>query len=454
MEGAGLGYSVSMSRVVLAAVVVSLLLTPVTSASTVGVLDDPDALAVAPAGPDLIVQRQTDRAFSLWAVPRAGGRAERVLTVKPVQFTLEEPYRLAASASRVALIAELVDRRDDTVEWRVYSGPPRGPYTVIRSLPVREAWVPMAVSVDGDRVLIVEGRQEPDGPVRAFLYEPATGLAPLPWASAAKLPLKLAGPYAAVLAAGPERAAVIDVATGAEVAAIPMAERNVDASLGLAPDGRLALGIEKTGVTLAGPGAPPRLLAGTRDLKALHLTGETVAGIFDREGRAVAVPAGGGRVAPIGLPTGVFTHAAGDAQGYAWIANGCVWHATIPITPGTAAGPCPTTEIGLAAIDGSRLSGRTVRASVWCVTAPSGVCRGTVLGRDDFSRNKRAIVARGRFAVPVGKSRRVKMTVTAATAARWRREKSGGLILSARIPNGRLGQPGEGNSELNVQGLE
>jgi hypothetical protein len=437
---------------VLAALVATLLLAPSAPASTVGVLDDPDAIAVALAGPDAIVQRQTRNTFELVAVPRGGGRPQSVLTLKPVEYTLDEPYRLAASASRVALIAEMLGRDDETTEWRVYSGPPRGPYTVIRSVPVREGWVPAVVSVDGDRVLIVEGRQEPDGPIRAFLWDPVSGLVPLPWANAASVPFAIAGRYAAVLGAAPERAAVRDLATGAEVARIPLAKRVEGPSLAVTPDGRLALANPAEGISIVAPGGAARRLGGTKGLRNVHLAGETVTAV-DRRGRAVVV-ATGGTLGALGLPTTVFTHAAGDSAGYAWIANGCVWHAAIPITAGRKAGPCPTTEIGLYGIDASKLNGRTLLVRVRCIAAPRDVCRGTVLGRDSFSTTPKAIVGRGRFAVRVGGWRRVKMTMTAATVKRWREKKFGSLLLGARIPNGRLGEPGEGNSELSVQGLE
>src|SRR4051794_7468797 len=104
MEGRRAGYSVRMSRVVVAVAIAMLCPVPFAHASTVGVLDEPDAIGVALAGPDAVVLRQDDRAFSLVAVPRAGGRPQTVLTVKPVQFVLDAPGYLAASAARVALI--------------------------------------------------------------------------------------------------------------------------------------------------------------------------------------------------------------------------------------------------------------------------------------------------------------------------------------------------------------
>lgn len=76
MEGRRAGDSVQISRVVSVAVVLVLCWVPIAHGSTVGVLDEPDAIAVALAGPDAVVLRQDDRTFSLLAVPRVGGRAQ------------------------------------------------------------------------------------------------------------------------------------------------------------------------------------------------------------------------------------------------------------------------------------------------------------------------------------------------------------------------------------------
>ena len=60
-------------------------------------------------------------------------------------------------------------------------------------------------------------------------------------------------------------------------------------------------------------------------------------------------------------------------------------------------------------------------------------------------------VARGRFAVPAGAERRVRMRVTHAAAARFRRERFGSLIIDARIPDGRIGAGADGSAELTVK---
>jgi hypothetical protein len=101
--------------------------------------------------------------------------------------------------------------------------------------------VPALVVVDGDRDLIVEARPEPDGPIRAFLLDSVSGLVPIPWARASALPIEISGGFAAASIAGPSRVAVLDLATGAELVTVPLADRERDADLSLAPDGRVAV---------------------------------------------------------------------------------------------------------------------------------------------------------------------------------------------------------------------
>jgi hypothetical protein len=439
-----------MRRLVTAALFMCALAAAPADAATVGVYDGPNLTAAALAGPDVLALRQVINGRSqLVAVPRGGGKPQTVLTVDRMNFLFEnDSRRLAASASRVALIAEIEDAEDRTVEWRVYSGPPRGPIGVVRALPVSEAWVPALVDVDGDRVLIVEARPESDGPIRAFLLDSAAGLVPIPWARASALPIEISGSFAAASMAGPNRVAVLDLATGAELVTIPLSDRERGEDLSLAPDGRVAVAT-RAGVKLAGPGTAARLVPGTKGLKRVHLAGETLSGI-DKTGRAVALSAGGGRMTTLGPPTNVFVDATGDASGYAWIANGCVRVAALPLSsaPARANDPCPTTEIAYAYIASTRLRGRTITVPVGCTAAPRGVCRGTAIARIYEGDGK--VAASGRFAIPVGKSRVVKLRVTRAALAEFRREGYGSLVMDARIPNGRIGAGGEGSAELGV----
>jgi hypothetical protein len=160
---------------------------------------------------------------------------------------------------------------------------------------------------------------------------------------------------------------------------------------------------------------------------------------------------GGGRITTLGPPTRAFVDATGDASGYAWVANGCARVAAIPVStaPRGSSDLCPTTEIAYAYIASTRLRGRTITVPVDCVAAPRGVCRGTAIARISEGDGKAA--ATGRFAIPVGRRRAVKMRVTRAALAEFRREGDGSLVMDARIPNGRIGVGGEGSAELTVK---
>ena len=441
----------SMCRPLVCALVLCAFAAAPAHAATVGVFDGPDLSAVALAGPDAVVLRQASDARSqLVLVPRGGGRPQTVLTVPRMNLLFDEDSRrLAASAARVALIAEILDAHDHTVAWRVYSGPPQGPFDVVRTLPLGEAWVPVSVDVDGDRALIVEARPESDGPIRAFTFDATAGLVPIPWARASAQPIEISGGFAAASMAGPNRAAVLDLATGAELVTIPLPESERGTDLSLAPDGRLAVAT-RAGVEVAGPGAPARLVPGTKGLHRVHLAGATLSGI-DSSGRAVALPVGGGKLTALGPPTRVFADADGDASGYAWIANGCARVASLPVTAAStpAGDPCPTTEISYAYIAGTRLRGRTVTVPVGCVTAPHGVCRGVAIARV-FEGNGKA-AASGHFAVPVGKYRVVKLRMTrirAQGAARRRQPHHGRAHPARPHRRGRGRQRGAGCTDM------
>jgi hypothetical protein len=438
-----------MRRVVLCAAVALLIGADRAAAATISLRDDMRASGVALAGPDVLVMRELRNGTTqLIAVPRTGGRARALLSVPSVQPVFEAERGLSASDARVALITEIVDRRGRTVEWRVYSGPPAGPLGIVRRIPERARWDPVLVDVDGDRVLIVEILEEEGDAVRAHILDPAFGLVPIAWAGNAVTPFAIAGGRAAVYALKPRRVAVVDLATGAEQTAVPLGRPTDRIDVDLAPDGRIAVSAGR-GISVASPGAAPRTAPGSRDLSRAYFAGAAMTA-FDDGGHPLMVGLDGARTA-LGPPSRVVTAFAADPHGFAWVANGCLRHAALPVTPSApqANDPCPTTEIGLYLIAKSKLRGRTVRVPVQCVTAPTGVCRGTVVGRD--GEGGRRVVARGRFAVPVGKERRVPMRIERETVNRFRREDFGFFIIDARIPNGRVGVGADGSSELSVE---
>ena len=139
------------------------------------------------------------------------------------------------------------------------------------------------------------------------------------WARAAAVPIEISGGFAAAAMAGPNRIAVLDLASGAELATFPLEDRERSADLSLTPDGRLAVAT-RAGVLVGGPGAAPRLVPGTKGLSNVHLVGETITAT-EANGRAVAIGVGGGQLTAL-RHRRASTAPAGDAAGYAWIANG------------------------------------------------------------------------------------------------------------------------------------
>jgi hypothetical protein len=417
-------------------VVLAVLALPPPAGAEIALRDDVAATAVALAGPDALVLRdQRGGGARLLAVPRAGGPARTLLTVPSARPTWPNEEGLSASDQRVALLVEVRD------EWRVYSGPPAGPLQVVRRLPYRgvRTWIPYLVDVDGDRVLLLEIQDEGEGAVRARILDPALGLVPIAWAKESFAPVAIAGPYAAVAASRPRRVAVVDLATGAERAAVRVPRFGPGLGVDLAADGRLVVATG-AGLATARPGEAPQAVAGTKGLTSPRFAGGAI--VAFEEGRPVVLD-GARRV--VGPPSRVPTDLAADASGVAWLSNGCVRHEAFAGAP-AADDPCPSTEIGLYLIASSPLRGRHVRVPVRCVTAATATCRGTVLGKVG-----RKVVARGRFAVPVGTERRVRVRVTRAAARRFRRERFGSLIIGARVPDGRIGAGAGGSSELSIE---
>ena len=189
---------------------------PPASGATISLRDDLRASGVALAGPDVLVMRELRNGTTeLIAVPRAGGGARTLLSVPRVQPLFEAQRELSASDTRVALITEILDPRDRTVEWRVYSRPAGADRSSVvrRVAGSARTWVPALVDVDGDRVLIVEYSDEEDDATRAYMLDPAFGLMPVAWANADVTPVAIAGGRAAVYATRPRRMAVVDLAT-------------------------------------------------------------------------------------------------------------------------------------------------------------------------------------------------------------------------------------------------
>src|SRR3954471_2508606 len=196
----------------------------VAAPASTGLLDDVNATGVALAGPDVIVMRelQAGATTQLIAVPRTGGRPRTLLSVAHVQPAVDAKFRLAASDQRVAVVLEMLDEHDRTLEWRVSSGPPSGPLAIVKQDPNvgDDPWVPELVSVDGSRLLIVEAHEEDESGIRAEVIDAAGAETPIGWAPSAFAPSALAGPCAAAVGDSPRRLSVVDSASGAELSRV------------------------------------------------------------------------------------------------------------------------------------------------------------------------------------------------------------------------------------------
>src|SRR5690348_6771227 len=137
-----------MKRASIVAVLVAIALAPPASAAPIAIRHDRDATAIALAGPDVLVASESSRhGTRVVAAPRTGGKPRLLLRVPKAGLTFDA-NALAASAQRVAVMIEI----DHPEEYRVYSGPPSGPLQLVRRTPNPhgDAYIPFAVSVDGD----------------------------------------------------------------------------------------------------------------------------------------------------------------------------------------------------------------------------------------------------------------------------------------------------------------
>jgi hypothetical protein len=417
----------------------------------VGIYDAVDATEVALAGPDVLVAQDTGGGVKVDAVPRAGGPPRMLLSVPSARLSYPGDA-LVASPTRVVVLVERLSRRYSATAWEIYSGPPSGPLQRVWRTRNRSArtWSPFLADVDGDRALVLATPWGLDG-LRAWTFGAGAALARVPWTTERFAPVAIAGDYVGVAAAGPPRVVLADRATGAVVASHrvgPMERTYVD----VAADGRLVTDTPD-GLVALRPGTAPQPLPGTEAVNRPRFAGTAVAAIHEHIpfSDPVLLAPDGARLL-LGGPTRVVTHHAADAQGVAWIANGCVRYAPIagappPVPP--AGDPCPATEISLPLIDSSPLRGRSVRVRVTCIATPTDACRGTLLIKRGLGHNG-PVLSRGPFTVPAGLTQRVAVRLSRVGLRAARRD--GTFQLGAEIPGGRVGVGGRGSSELTVKG--
>jgi hypothetical protein len=409
----------------------ALLLAGEAKAAPMALLDAPRATAVALAGSEVLVGRPASRgAARIDAVPIGGGPVRAVARIpRPRPGRLGRPVVIASSAQLVAAVVEFYGERPIPARTQLWIGPPAGPLR--REVDARfktRAWLPVAVDVDGDRVLVVEARV-PDLQFRARVLVPGAPPHVVPWRRYLRPPVALAGDRIAFVGVGTAGPAVkvVDWRTGALI------ERRPDgdvADLDFAADRRVVTAIEHE------PFEAPRI-AGDR-IVAFEPSR------FDAT-RPVLLDSAGGPPVPLGLPSTQAGGLAVDPSGAAWIANGCVLYAPLAGPPPTEPPPgaCPRAEMLVKGVDAT-LRGRRLRFRVACVAAPAAGCSGTVLVRGDElpgPGGNTPIRGRGRFRVPAGTRRRVDVVLTRRSIpyvrAALRREHEASLAVGIRARDGR-----------------
>jgi hypothetical protein len=168
--------------------------------------------------------------------------------------------------------------------------------------------------------------------------------------------------------------------------------------------------------------------------------------------RPVVVDPRAGTVRALGPLSTALRDVAASEETVAWLANGCVLAASVD-DAGPAGvpprGPCPRSEVVLGEGD-NRLRGRIVRVRVSCVAAPASGCRGEVLlGRGG------GWAGRGRFRVPAGERRSVRVRLTrrglTQVQRHFRRFGHALLHLAARVEDGRVSR-GAGTANVLIEG--
>jgi len=425
-------------------VLLCLAIAPAAAAEPVALMDAPLASGVALAGAEVVVTHDLPSgAVTVDAVSIHGGAVRRLLSVPPPPDRYGHAV-VAASAEQVTVLVTFDEVGGLPRQRRVYSGPPSGPLHLVVSRRAKrgDAWVPVDVDVDGNRMLLTEFRGRPLG-LRARVLEPGVAPAPVPGSGSLLGRAALAGDYVAfpadnrgAPATGVDRVLVVDHRTGAVAASLALDPENEDAEeLDLAPDGRVVVDVEGKLVTAA-PGQVRTALPGA--FTTPRFAGDRIGALeptrFDAT-RPVVLDGGVPRA--LGVPSTDLEELTGNAGGFAWIANGCVLYAPVDGAPAAEPpdGPCPRSEVVFEETD-QILHGRRVRIAVTCIAAPAPGCRGSVMLRD------RRIAGRGRFSVPAGATRVVDVVLTRPAARRVRRvlkrEGEAFLLLAADVRDGRV----------------
>jgi hypothetical protein len=410
---------------------------------------DRQASTLALSGPDVLVMSDPFTGpLRVVAVPRTGGTARTLLRVVGAAG---DSGQLVASAQRVAVALDVKD------EHRLYTGRPSGPLRLV--LPTRDpresTWTPEVMDVDGDRLLLNEyvpeasfdDEDEGGGRLRASILD-ASGRTPISWASGKRVPIAIAGPYAATVAYDPKRIEVVDLVSGTPLYAVN--GEFFTPSLDLLPDGRIAAGL-KGGIALAGLEQPQMTVPNSARLEGPRFAGSSIVALDDAR-RTLDLVEPDGTQTPIGPPSLAQSGSASDADGVARTFNGCVRYASLNAAtrPESRHDPCPQTEISLYIIGAhSKLHGNHARVPFKCVAAASGRCRGEFLVRESAHK---PVLGRGSFSArPSLHDAYAKVHFTRAAVAKFKREHGGFLHVYPHVRNGTAGTDTDDDFEFDVE---
>jgi hypothetical protein len=442
-----------MKRAVLSGVLASLAFAASARAAapaTIPLRYDLDVTEVALSGPDVLVMEESfNHSTRVLAIPRTGGKPRTLLRVRGAQWGSGQ---LAASARRVAVTV------DAKREHRVYTGPPSGPLKLVRHTPDPhdETWTPGFLDVDGARMLLVEfvpeatdGDDEHDedaGQVRAAIYD-ASGWTPIPWTSSERVPVAIAGPYAATVAFHPKRVELVDFAGGTPLYTLNGSFEGT--SLDLLADGRIAAQMQ-SGLRLGAVGKPQATVHNSRRLLSPHFAGSSIA-MLDDAHHTLDLVGATGKQTTVGPPSFGENSLTADRHGVAWAFNGCVRYAAFSTAPKAAGDPCPQSEIVLYSVGAhAKLHGNRARVPMKCVAAASGRCRGELLLREQGAH--KPVLGRGTFAVrPSAHDHQVTVHFTAAAVAKFHREHGGYLIVYPHVRDGVASGGADGDYEFDVE---
>jgi hypothetical protein len=378
------------------------------------------------AGDRVLWGEQDGSDFRLRSVPLTGGRPVTVF-----RHGVEGPdpgwRALDASASRAAFALD---------PGSAFAGRPGGPFAKLAERAV-------TVDVAGDAVVTAEAN-------RVLVHRPGLPVAPLaPPAEADPGGVAAEGDHVAypVRREGRDEVVVTDLTSGAE------RYRILAAAFDLQADGKLAT---LTGAALAwaSPAEPrPHRIRLGRRVDDVRIAANRLV----VRARGPQVPTGGtgvsadhlklvdlrGRSKPVTPRTVSLRGLDYDGRALAWSANGCILVSDLrgPSPAAVPPGPCFRAEVIVEDVDPPRLSPRrrTIQASLTCVSAPGGRCRGEVRLQIGEAR---ATLDRSPYRLDAGQRGSVRLSVPVRWLPRLERPTAVRIEARTRDPQGRISVAG------------